>query len=199
MWPAAEMVESPVRLDRLDDAAALTARLVRRATGTGQPWSLARAARARGLTAPDDDVDGPFGEALDLHTRTPDTFETARTRLAYGYRLRRARRRTDARVQLRAALTTFDALGAVPWAEQAAAELRATGETAHRRDVTGLDHLTPQEIQVARTLAAGRTTREAASALFLSPKTIEYHLRNVYAKLGIRSRGELAAALAART
>ena len=198
-WPAAEMVEALVRLGRADEAVALTSRLVWRAVGKGQPWSLARAARARGLTAPDDDLDAAFTEALDLHARTPDTFEEARTHLAYGYRLRRARRPTDARPHLRAALATFDALGARPWAGQAAAELRATGETAHRRDVTGLDHLTPQELQVARTLAAGRTTREAAAALFLSPKTIEYHLRNVYTKLGIRSRTELASALAAPT
>ena len=197
--PGAESVEALVRLDRLDDATAVAGRFAARAAAKGQPWSLARAARARGLVAPAGSLDEPFTQALDLHTHTPDTFETARTQLAYGYRLRRARRRTDARTHLRAALATFDALGAAPWAEQAAAELRATGETAHRRDVTGLDHLTPQELQVARTLAAGRTTREAASALFLSPKTIEYHLRNVYTKLGIRSRTELASALAAPT
>ncbi|NKY40801.1 helix-turn-helix transcriptional regulator, partial [Cellulomonas septica] len=143
-------------------------------------------------------VDTWFGAALAAHARTPDVFETARTQLAYGSRLRRARRRTDARPHLRDALTTFDALGAAPWADQAVAELRATGATAHRRDVTGLDHLTPQELQVARTLAAGRTTREAAAALFLSPKTIEYHLRNVYTKLGVRTRADLATALADR-
>lgn len=195
VWPAAEMVDALVRLDRPDEAAALAARLTDRATAKGQPWSLARAARARVLTCPDDELDEHLAVALEHHARTPDVFETARTRLAAGTRLRRARRRTDARPHLREALATFDALGAAPWAEQAAAELRATGETAHRRDVTGLDHLTPQELQVARVLAAGRTTREAAAALFLSPKTIEYHLRNVYAKLGVRTRTDLAAAL----
>lgn len=198
VWPAADMVDALVRLDRPDEAAALSAHLSERAADKGQPWSLARAARARGLVAPADELDAHFRGALALHERTPDAFETARTQLAYGRRLRRARRPADARPPLRAALATFDALGAAPWAEQAAAELRGTGETAHRRDVTGLDHLTPQELQVARTLAAGRTTREAAAALFLSPKTIEYHLRNVYAKLGVRSRAELAAALTAR-
>lgn len=196
--PSAEMVEALVRLDRHDEATALAVDFAARAADKGQPWALARARRARGLTACDDELDELFTAALELHARTPDTFETARTRLAYGYRLRRARRRTDARPHLRAALATFDALGAAPWAEQAAVELRATGETAHRRDVTGLDHLTPQELQVARTLAAGRTTREAAAALFLSPKTIEYHLRNVYTKLGVRSRTDLATALAER-
>lgn len=197
--PAAEQVDALVRLDRQPEAAAVAQTLTRRADAKGQPWSLARAARARGLTCDDADVDRHFGVALDEHTRTPDAFEAARTRLAYGSRLRRARRRADARPHLREALATFDALGAAPWAEQAVAELRATGATAHRRDLSGLDHLTPQELQVARTLAAGRTTREAAAALFLSPKTVEYHLRNVYAKLGVRTRADLADALAERT
>jgi DNA-binding CsgD family transcriptional regulator len=98
-----------------------------------------------------------------------------------------------AREQLRAAHASFDRLGASLWADQAAAELAATGETARRRDATTLDQLTPQELQIALLLAAGRTTREAAAAIFLSPKTVEYHLHNVYRKLGIRSREELAA------
>ncbi|QHT55160.1 AAA family ATPase [Cellulomonas sp. H30R-01] len=197
--PAADMVDALVRLDRVDDALPLVDDLTRRAQEKGQPWSVARAARARGLVAADAEIDTWFGAALAANARTPDVFETARTRLAYGSRLRRARRRTEARTHLREALSTFDALGAAPWADQAVAELRATGATAHRRDVTGLDHLTPQELQVARTLAAGRTTREAAAALFLSPKTIEYHLRNVYTKLGVRTRADLATALADRS
>jgi len=98
-------------------------------------------------------------------------------------------------VQLRAALEAFDALGAEPWAERARAELLATGERARRRDPSTLDDLTPQELQVGLLLAEGRTTREAATQLFLSPKTVEYHLRNAYRKLGIHSREELAAAL----
>jgi DNA-binding NarL/FixJ family response regulator len=86
----------------------------------------------------------------------------------------------------------FEALGAQPWADQASAELAATGETARRRDASTLNDLTPQELQIARLLAEGKTTREAAAAVFLSPKTVEYHLRNVYRKLGIASRDELA-------
>jgi DNA-binding CsgD family transcriptional regulator len=89
----------------------------------------------------------------------------------------------------------FDHLGADPWSEMARAELAATGETARRRDATTLNDLTPQELQIALSLAAGRTTRETAAALFLSPKTIEYHLRNVYRKLSIGSRNELTAAM----
>jgi DNA-binding CsgD family transcriptional regulator len=156
---------------------------------------LARAARCSGLLAGSDDLETHFEQALELHERTPDVFETGRTRLAYGARLRRARKRVRAREELRAALAIFDALGAQPWAEQARAELAATGETARRRDTSTLDELTPQERQIARLLAEGKTTREAAAAVFLSPKTIEYHLRHVYRKLGIGSREELVAKL----
>jgi DNA-binding NarL/FixJ family response regulator len=101
-----------------------------------------------------------------------------------------------AREELRAAIDAFDALGPTPWADLARAELAATGETARRRDVSTLDHLTPQEVQIARLLAGGMTTREAAAAVFLSPKTIEYHLRSIYRKLEVNSRSALAAALA---
>jgi DNA-binding CsgD family transcriptional regulator len=144
-----------------------------------------------------DQLEACFEDALRLHEQTPDVFETARTRLAYGVRLRRARKRIRAREQLRAALEIFEQLGAQPWADQAAAELAATGETARRRDVSTLDELTPQELQIARLLADRRTTREAAAAIFLSPKTVEYHLGHVYRKLGIHSRDELVAAVKA--
>ncbi|TMK95902.1 MAG: helix-turn-helix transcriptional regulator, partial [Actinobacteria bacterium] len=97
-----------------------------------------------------------------------------------------------------AALEAFDRLGADPWSELARAELEATGETARRRDASTADTLTPQELQIAQLLAAGKTTREAAAALFLSPKTVEYHLRHVYRKLGVSSRAELAEKLASR-
>src|SRR5208282_1380162 len=100
-----------------------------------------------------------------------------------------------AREQLRAAVDVFDRLGADPWSAMARAELAATGETARRRDVTTLNDLTPQEFQIALSLAGGRTTKETAAALFLSPKTIEYHLRSVYRELSIGSRSELKTAL----
>ncbi|WP_426595036.1 helix-turn-helix transcriptional regulator [Cellulomonas sp. McL0617] len=193
--PAPEMVEAMVQLGLADEASALAGTFTAQAEAKGQPWALARAARTAGLTCPDADVDVCFSVALAYHEHTLDVFETARTELLYGARLRRLKRRVDARPLLRSALATFERLGAMPWADRAAAELRATGESAQRRSTTGLDHLTPQELQVARMLAGGRTTREAAAALFLSPKTIEYHLRNVYLKLGVRSRGELADAI----
>jgi DNA-binding CsgD family transcriptional regulator len=190
--PAPELVDALVRLGRHDEASEVATVHAARATAKGQPWSLARAARALLLTCPDEEVDGQAKRAMDLHERTPDAFELARTQLAWGMRLRRSRRRVDARPHLRAALAAFDELGAVPWADQAATELRATGATVQRHRLGGPGELTPQEHQVARLLADGRTTREAAAALFLSPKTVEYHLRHVYLKLGIQSRAELA-------
>jgi DNA-binding CsgD family transcriptional regulator len=191
--PAPELVEAYVRLGRGHEAAGIAAEFVVDAEAKGQPWALARAARCRGLLAEGEDWGSAFEEALRHHELTPDRFETGRTRLAYGARLRRARKRVRAREELRSALEIFDSLGARPWADQASGELAATGETARRRDASTLDELTPQELQIAHLLADGKTTREAAAAIFLSPKTIEYHLRHVYQKLRIRSREELAA------
>jgi DNA-binding CsgD family transcriptional regulator len=193
--PGPELVEAYLRLGRSDDAASVTADFVARATEKGQPWALARAARCRGQIRTAEEMETCFEEALQLHELTPDAFETARTRLSYGACLRRGRKRVRARDQLREALAAFERLGAQPWADQARAELAASGERARRRDVTTLDELTPQELQIARLLATGKTTREAAAALFVSPKTIEYHLRHIYAKLAVHSRNELADAL----
>ncbi|MDQ6921095.1 MAG: AAA family ATPase [Candidatus Dormibacteraeota bacterium] len=193
--PGPELVDAYLRLGRPDDARLAAERYYPLALEKGQPWSLARAARCQGLLADEDGFVDRFEEALRRHRQTPDTFEQARTELFYGERLRRARRRTASREQLRSAFRAFEQLGAVPWAERAAAELNATGESARRRDVSTLDLLTPQELQIAHALAEGRTTREAAAKLYLSPKTVEYHLRNVYSKLEIRSRDELREAL----
>ena len=105
-------------------------------------------------------------------------------------------RRADSRPHLRTAVATFTELGATPWLERAAEELRATGETVHRREPDAIDRLTPHELQVAQVVAAGASNREAAARLFLSPKTIEFHLSRVFRKLNVRSRTELARALA---
>jgi DNA-binding CsgD family transcriptional regulator len=191
--PGPELVEALVRAGRVGEAAEQAALYCAQAAEKAQPWAMARAERVRGLLCTDEEIDSRFGAALALHDRTLDAFEEARTRLVYGSRLRRCRRRVDARTQLRQALRTFVQLGARSWAEVARAELEATGETAS--GVADADHLTPQELQIALLLGRGKTTREAASALFLSPKTVEYHLRHVYTKLSIRSRAELAAHL----
>lgn len=190
--PGPDRVEVLLRLGHADHARQVAADYQLRAERKGQPWALARAARAAGLVGPDDELDHWFPTALARHGQTPDRFETARTHLSYGVRLRRARRRVDARPELQAALDLFDDLGAAPWAQLAAEELTATGTAARRRQSRDVDLLTPRELQIALLLADGRTTRETAAALFMSPKTVEYHLRHVYTKLGIDSRSALA-------
>jgi DNA-binding NarL/FixJ family response regulator len=128
---------------------------------------------------------GPYLVEAALLNGDPDPPRTAIDRLAY------FAERAQARVQLRDALTTFEGLNTPLWAERARAELEATGITARKRDPSTLDTLTPQELRIAKLLAGGTTSRDVASQLFLSPKTVEYHLRKVL-KLGVSSRVELA-------
>jgi DNA-binding CsgD family transcriptional regulator len=135
-------------------------------------------------------ADEAFGEAIAAAAALPP-LQRARTELLYGEWLRRERRRTDARGHLRTALEMFRTMGAAPWAERAEAELRATGETARKRDVSAVEQLTPQELQIAGLVAGGLTNKEIAAQLFLSPRTVDYHLRKVFTKLGIASRSEL--------
>ena len=193
--PGPELTEIYLRLGRGHEAADAAEQFERDAMAKAQPWALARAARCRGLLAEPGECDRHFDSALALHDQTSDVFEAGRTHLAYGAHLRRERQRIRAREELRRAFSIFDRLGARPWSEMAQAELAVTGETARRRDITTLNDLTPQELQIAMRLAVGRTTRETAAALFLSPKTIEYHLRNIYRKLAVGSRSELTAVM----
>jgi DNA-binding NarL/FixJ family response regulator len=140
-----------------------------------------------------EDADGRFEEALRACADSGRPLETARTRLAFGEHLRRTRRRVAAREHLREALNAFGDAGAKPLTERARHELRASGETVRRRDETSdVAELTPQERQVAKFVASGLSNRDVAAQLFLSPRTIDFHLRNVYAKLGLSSRAELA-------
>ena len=189
--PLPDLVDILLRLD--DQAGAREAALVARQAGEakGLPWARARAARADLHLCHVKDLDRLHDAAIALHAQTPDLFETARTQLVYGARLRRARRRIDARPALTAALSTFEQLGATPWADLAADELAATGTTVRRKGGDAARQLTPRELQIALLLAEGRTTRETAVALFLSPKTVEYHLRHVYTKLDITTRAAL--------
>ena len=196
--PAPELVEVHLRLGHRNLAVEAAETYIQLAATKSQPWALARAERCRAMLAPEGTFSDHFAEAFELHEATPDTFERARTHLLFGARLRRSRQRVRSRHELRVALDLFDQLGAVPWADQTGHELTATGETSRPRNVTTINDLTPQELQVALLLAGGSTNREAASSLFLSPKTVEYHLGHIYRKLGIHSRKELAAKMAAR-
>jgi DNA-binding NarL/FixJ family response regulator len=187
---APDLVEAYIRVGRIHDAELVSSTLSRTADRAATAPSLALAARCRGLVE-SDGFEAHFDQALAHHDRADSPFEAARTLLAYGSRLHRARRRVDGRRRLRAALETFEHLGAQPWIERTAAELRAAG-AIHREPIADPDELSPQEIRVAMAVAQGATNKEVAAKLFLSPKTIEFHLGRVYRKLGIRSRTELA-------
>ena len=157
------------------------------------PYMLGALARARALIAPSADrAERLFLEALSHHTDHAEPFQRARTALAYGEFLRRGQRRTEARVLLRDALATFEGLNTPLWADRARAELEATGITARKRNPSTLDTLTPQELRIAKLVAGGASNRDVAAQLFLSSKTVEYHLRKVFMKLGVSSRVELA-------
>jgi DNA-binding CsgD family transcriptional regulator len=193
MWPP-DLVEARAMAGDLDGARTALGWLAARAYAGGGAWARAATCRGRGLI--DDAIDRHFGEALALHEPQGRPFERARTRLAYGERLLRAGRRTDARVQLERALSGFDDLGADPWARRARDELAATGARARSRRPAPSGELSARELQVAESVAAGLTNRETAARLFLSEKTIERHLGSIYRKLGLRSRTELAARMA---
>ena len=189
---APDLIEAYARQGRDGDARRVLADLERQAASTGSPVAGAAAARGRGLV--DDDFEPAFARALALDDRRPMPFERARTLLAFGRRLHRARRRAEARDRLRAALDGFERLGADAWAGQAGAELRAAG--ARRRPSPDGDALTPQERRVAEAVRRGASNRAIAADLFLSPKTVEFHLHQIYRKLGVHSRTQLIAALA---
>ena len=191
---ALDRLDAAVRADRRDAARAWVAELDGFATATGTVWATAAVEHGRALLADDPaEAERHFTAALTSHGRSPRTPDRARTLLAYGEWLRRSRRRVDARVHLRAALTIFEQLDAAPLAERAGAELRASGETARRRDPSTATDLTPQELQVARLVRQGMSNRDAAAQLYLSPRTIDFHLRNVFTKLSVTSRAELVA------
>jgi DNA-binding CsgD family transcriptional regulator len=192
---APDLVEAYVRAGRGEDARRAAA--IAAARESVHPWTRARAAWSEALVAGDREYEEAFATAMAVldSLTSENSFERARLRLNWGERLRRSGRRTDAREHLRAAHGIFELLGAEPWAERARAELRASGETARRRNPSSLDELTPQELQVLQEIAAGATYRQAAQHLFLSPKTIEYHLHKIYRKLDVQSRQELVARL----
>jgi DNA-binding NarL/FixJ family response regulator len=192
-----DLVEAAVRAGRPELGRERLPAYVAWAEAAGSAEARALAARARALLATGAEADGLFQEALQAFAATDRLLDRARTQLLYGEHLRRTRRRVEAREALRAALDAFEMLGAASWAERARAELRATGETARKRDPSSFDQLTQQELQVVRAVSQGATNREAAAQLFISPRTVDHHLRGVFRKLGIRSRSELVRAVLA--
>jgi DNA-binding CsgD family transcriptional regulator len=192
LWAATDRIEAAVRAGESELAEAWLAEFEAWAHGTKQPWAVSSALRCRALIAGDtEETDSLFAAASAADESPTRPLEHARTELAYGEFLRRTRRRREARDHLRAALSGFEALGAAAWAERARVELRASGQTARRREPSTRDDLTAQEVQIARLVAEGLSNREVAAQLFLSPRTIDFHLRNVFRKLGISSRMQL--------
>jgi DNA-binding CsgD family transcriptional regulator/tetratricopeptide (TPR) repeat protein len=193
---ATELVEAYIRLGDRAAAEGWLATATERALKSGCATALAQATRCRGLLVAPADRDVAFEEALDWHTRSPRPFERARTELCYGERLRRDRRPGQAVPHLEVAQDIFSVLGATPWLRRCNAELQACGVTTGETVNIWLRSLTPQEIQVALVVAGGATNRDAATALFLSPRTVEFHLASVYRKLRVRSRSQLARKMA---
>ncbi|MFF0311107.1 LuxR C-terminal-related transcriptional regulator [Streptosporangium sp. NPDC004379] len=157
----------------------------------GSPWARALVERCRALLAPERDAGEHYLAALELHARGERDFERARTALLYGAYLRHRRHREEARDHLREAAEVFERLGAARWRQRAAAELRAAGEPVSGPGSSIGEVLTAQQLQIARFVAEGATNREIAARLFVSPRTVDYHVRNIFTKLGITSRAEL--------
>ena len=191
VFASADLVEAAVRAGRPDQARAALATLEDWSSRTGAISTGALAARCRALVPTSNQTDGHFTEALALHSQGCRPFDTARTELLYGQHLRRSRRKTESRSYLQAAVEGFERLGAKPWAQLARAELRASGVTVSKHDSSATSRLTSQELQILRLVGQGATNREVAAQLFLSPRTVGYHLHKIFTKLGISSRTEL--------
>ncbi|WP_406436243.1 LuxR C-terminal-related transcriptional regulator [Streptomyces sp. NBC_00631] len=185
------LIEAGLRSGDRDAVDRALSRLEERAPLAGTPWALGTLALGRALAADGDDAEKSYEESVELLGQGPLALEQARSRLLFGEWLRRRKRRSDARRQLRAAYESFDASGAVPYAERARTELLATGEKARRRTEEARFDLTPRERQVASMAASGLTNGEIATRLFVTASTVEFHLNKVFRKLGITSRKQI--------
>ncbi len=190
-WLLGELVEAAVRSDQHEAAVAAVEKLAETARISGTEWARAAEAGGRALITDDADAEPLYREAIERFGRTRIRIGLARNCLLYGEWLRRQGRRVDAREQLRTAHQMFADMGADGFAERARRELLATGEKVRKRSVETLDELTAQEAQIARMVGEGRTNPEIAAELFISPRTVEWHLRKVFTKLGVSSRKEL--------
>jgi DNA-binding CsgD family transcriptional regulator len=189
---ATERIEAAVRAGEPALAGEWTDELAPFAESTRRPWALAAVAFGHALTSEGDDAEAHFEECLAQHALAHRPLEEARARLAYGEWLRRSQRRVDARVHLRHALDTFQDLRDSTLADRANQELRASGETARKRDPSTLLDLTPTELKIAQLVKEGMSNKEVAAQCWISPRTVAFHLRNIFTKAGITSRGELA-------
>jgi len=189
------VVEAGMRCGEREAASGALTVLAERATASGTPWALGLLARCRALVADGSSAAALYNEALDQFDKTSLLTEVAQTHLLYGEWLRRKKRRSEAREQLRRAYEMFETMGARAFAERARVELLATGERARSRRAETSHDLTPRELQIARLAAQRATSREIAGQLFISANTVDYHLRKVFQKFGITSRRELAGLL----
>lgn len=197
-WALSELVEAAVRSDQSEEAMRASAQLSAVAEAAGTGWALGSAARGRALLAEGPAAEALYREAIDRLSGTRMLFPTARARLVYGEWLRREGRRVDAREHLRMAFETFTMMGSQSFGERARRELVVTGEKARKRSDSTRSDLTPQEEQIAQLARDRLTNQEIGAQLFLSARTVEWHLRKVFDKLAIGSRRELDAALKRR-
>ena len=191
-FAAVELIEAASRSGRSEPAAQALELLSESTHASGTPWALGVEARSRALIHRGEAAEALYHEAIDRLQPTRLRVDLARAHLLYGEWLRRQRRRLDARKELRVAHELFSDFGMEAFAERARVELQATGERARKRTVHTLDQLTPQEAQVSRLAAQGHTNREIAAQLFISPSTVEYHLRKAFRKLDVKTRTQLA-------
>jgi DNA-binding CsgD family transcriptional regulator len=191
VWALPELIEAAARNDEPDRASAALAQLSDAARASGTEWALGLLARSRALLSPDSLADSLYREAIDRLSRTRARVELARAHLVYGEWLRRQKRRLAAREHLRVAHELFAAMGMDAFAERSARELNATGGRAAATGRQTTVELTAQEAQIARLARDGLSNADIGSRLFISPRTVEYHLRKVYTKLGITSRAAL--------
>jgi DNA-binding CsgD family transcriptional regulator len=198
MWAAVELIEAATRSGAPDQAAGALERVSASARASGTDWALGIEARSRALLSEGQNTEFLYHDAIDRLRRTRLRVELARTHLLYGEWLRRQNRRIDAREQLRTAYEMFTAMGADGFAERAAHELRATGERVRQRTTDPPTQLTARETQIAQLAGDGLSNPQIAAQLFMSPRTVEYHLHKVFTKLAISSRNQLHGALASR-
>jgi len=194
-WGLPELIEAAAQAGERDLASDALGRLTAKARATATPWALGVEARSRALLSEGETAEGLFGSAIRHLSRTHMRAELARAHLLYGEWLRQTSRRADARRELESAYELFSAMTMDGFADRARRELEAAGATARRRDGEAPEQLSPQEAQIARLARDGLSNPEIGAQLFLSPRTVEWHLRKVFTKLGISSRRQLAAAL----